>query len=282
MPIVLITNPKGGCGKSTAATNLAGYFAWRGHATMLGDLDRQQSALAWLGIRPATLPHIQSWDRSDEKIARPPKGVTHVVLDTPAGLRGHALRDVMKLADRVIVPVQPSIFDIYATQAFLAKLADRNLLDDAPRVGILGMRVDARTRAADQLQRFVGDLGLPGAWVPARHAELRSTGGPRAHTVGRRAGTGGARFRAVAHPARVGRAAAGYFCLTVQSRDATVDDFVSPFTYSGTCRKILSVAGTLNSTSSVNAATAVCDLRHLVGDQAALPVLHDDADAAAR
>ena len=109
MPIVLITNPKGGCGKSTAATNLAGYFAWRGHPTMLGDLDRQQSALAWLGIRPATLPHIQSWDRSDEKIARPPKGVTHVVLDTPAGLRGHALRDVMKLADRVIVPVQPSL-----------------------------------------------------------------------------------------------------------------------------------------------------------------------------
>lgn len=161
MPIVLITNPKGGCGKSTAATNLAGYFAWRGHPTMLGDLDRQQSALAWLGIRPTTLPHIQSWDRSDEKIARPPKGVTHVVLDTPAGLRGHALRDVMKLADRVIVPVQPSIFDIYATQAFLAKLADRNLLDGAPRVGILGMRVDARTRAADQLQRFVEDLGLP-------------------------------------------------------------------------------------------------------------------------
>ena len=128
---------------------------------MLGDLDRQQSALAWLGIRPATLPHIRSWDRSDEKIARPPKGVTHVVLDTPAGLRGHALRDVMKLSDRVIVPVQPLIFDIYATQAFLTKLADRDLLDGAPRVGILGMRVDARTRAAEQLQRFVEDLGLP-------------------------------------------------------------------------------------------------------------------------
>jgi chromosome partitioning protein len=59
------------------------------------------------------------------------------------------------------VPVQPSIFDIYATQAFLTKLADRDLLDGAPRVGILGMRVDARTRAADQLQRFVEDLSLP-------------------------------------------------------------------------------------------------------------------------
>ena len=161
MSIVLIANPKGGVGKSTAATNLAGYFARRGHATMLGDLDRQQSALAWLKIRPATLPHIESWDRSDEKVARPPKGVTHVVLDSPAGIHGHALRDALKVADRLVIPLQPSLFDIYATQAFLTRLAERGLMKDGGRVGVLGMRVDARTRAAEQLQRFVEDLGLP-------------------------------------------------------------------------------------------------------------------------
>ncbi|HTN50539.1 MAG TPA: ParA family protein, partial [Burkholderiaceae bacterium] len=160
MPIVLITNPKGGCGKSTVATNLAGYFARGGHATMLGDLDRQQSALAWLSIRPPELPRIQSWDRSDDKVARPPKGVTHVVLDTPAGLHGHSLRDALRLADRVVIPIQPSIFDIYATETFLGKLADRDLLE-GKRIGVLGMRVDARTRAADQLQRFVEGLRLP-------------------------------------------------------------------------------------------------------------------------
>jgi chromosome partitioning protein len=161
MPIVLIANPKGGVGKSTAATNLAGYFARRGYATMLGDLDRQQSALAWLRIRPASLPRVESWDRSDAKIARPPKGVTHVVLDSPAGIHGHALKDALKVADRLIIPLQPSLFDIYATQAFLARLAERGLMKDGGRVGVLGMRVDARTRAADQLQRFVEDLGLP-------------------------------------------------------------------------------------------------------------------------
>jgi chromosome partitioning protein len=161
MPIVLIANPKGGVGKSTAATNLAGYFARRGHATMLGDLDRQQSALAWLRIRPPTLPRIASWDRSDEKIARPPKGVTHVVLDSPAGIHGHALKDALRVADRLVIPLQPSLFDIYATQAFLERLAERGLMKDGGRVGVLGMRVDARTRAAEQLQRFVDDLGLP-------------------------------------------------------------------------------------------------------------------------
>ena len=161
MPIVLIANPKGGVGKSTVATNLAGYFARRGHATMLGDLDRQQSALAWLRIRPPTLPPIASWDRTDEKIARPPKGVTHVVLDSPAGIHGHMLKDALKVADRLIIPLQPSLFDIYATQAFLGRLAERGLMKEEGRVGVLGMRVDARTRAAEQLQRFVEDLGLP-------------------------------------------------------------------------------------------------------------------------
>ena len=161
MPVILITNPKGGVGKSTTATNLAGYFAYRGHATMLGDLDRQQSSLAWLGIRPPSLPRIESWDRTDGKVVRPPKGVTHVVLDTPAGIHGHDLKDALKAADRVIVPLLPSLFDIYATQAFLGKLADRSIMKDGGRVGILGMRVDVRTRAADQLQRFVDGLGLP-------------------------------------------------------------------------------------------------------------------------
>lgn len=159
--IVLIANPKGGVGKSTTATNLAGYYANRGHRAMLGDLDRQQSALAWLAIRPASAPLIESWDRSDGRAARPPAGVTHVVLDTPAALRGGDLKDVLKLADRVIVPLQPSIFDIFATQSFLAKLAERGTLNESGKVGVLGMRVDERTRAAEQLHRFVEGLGLP-------------------------------------------------------------------------------------------------------------------------
>jgi len=62
MPVFLVANPKGGVGKSTVATNLAGYFARQGHRTMLGDLDRQQSSRAWLALRPSTLPAIETWD----------------------------------------------------------------------------------------------------------------------------------------------------------------------------------------------------------------------------
>ncbi len=161
MPVYVVANPKGGVGKSTIATNLAGYFARRGQRTMLGDLDRQQSSRAWLQLRATTLPRIENWEIDADHTARPPRGVSHAVIDTPAGLHGHLLRDALKAADRVIVPLQPSLFDIYATQAFLGRLADKGVLKGDGRVGVLGMRVDARTRSAEQLQRFVEGLGLP-------------------------------------------------------------------------------------------------------------------------
>jgi chromosome partitioning protein len=161
MPVFLVANPKGGVGKTTVATNLAGYYARSGRRTMLGDLDRQQSSRAWLGLRPQLLPRIETWEIDDDQIARLPQGVTHAVLDSPAALHGHLLRAALKAADRIIVPLQPSLFDIYATQAFLARLADKGVLKHDGRVGVLGVRVDARTRAAEQLQRFVDGLGLP-------------------------------------------------------------------------------------------------------------------------
>lgn len=158
MPVIVIANPKGGVGKSTIATNLAGYFAKQGHKVMLGDADIQQSSRAWLALRPPSLPPIASWEISNGQVARPPKGTTHVVLDTPAGLSGARLEEVLKIADRVVVPLQPSMFDILATQDFLQRLAARQ---GKYAVGVLGMRVNVRTRAADQLAHYVGQVGLP-------------------------------------------------------------------------------------------------------------------------
>jgi chromosome partitioning protein len=158
MPVIVIANPKGGVGKSTFATNLAGYYARQGHKVMLGDIDVQQSSKAWLALRPPTLPPIASWELTDGHVARPPRGTTHMVLDTPAGLDGERLDEVMRIADRVVVPLQASIFDILATQAFLEKLLARR---HKAKLGVLGMRVNVRTKAADQLAHYVTRLGLP-------------------------------------------------------------------------------------------------------------------------
>jgi chromosome partitioning protein len=160
MPIVVVANPKGGVGKSTLSTNIAGYYASRGHAVMLGDVDRQQSSRLWLGLRPAAARVIATWETDADDIVRPPKGTTHVVLDTPAGLHGKRLNEVVKMADRIVVPLQPSVFDIFATRAFLDELV-HNKHAAKTQIALVGMRVDARTIAADHLHEFVDRLGVP-------------------------------------------------------------------------------------------------------------------------
>lgn len=160
MPVVVVANPKGGVGKSTLSTNIAGYYARQGHAVMLGDADSQQSSRLWLGLRPPAARPISSWEVNSDQIAKPPKGTTHVVLDTPAGLQGRRFNDAMKMADKVIVPLQPSIFDIFATRAFLDQLLESKHRDKL-QIGLVGMRVDSRTIAADKLHEFVDTLGLP-------------------------------------------------------------------------------------------------------------------------
>ncbi len=161
MPVIVVANPKGGVGKSTLATNLAGALAHQRHAVMLGDVDRQQSARQWLAQRPAHLPLVRGWDLAPgSSIVRPPKGTTHVVLDTPAGLHDQRLDEVMKLADRVIVPLQASLFDIQATHAFIAELKAHKIAGRA-RIGVVAMRVREHTISLDQLRAFLDTLGVP-------------------------------------------------------------------------------------------------------------------------
>ena len=160
MPVIVVANPKGGVGKTTLSTNLAGYLASRGRAVMLGDVDRQQSARTWLGVRPAGAATITPWEVARDNIVRPPKGTTHVVLDTPAALHNKRLDEIMKLADKVLVPLQPSIFDINATHAFLRELLERRR-GSKLQVGIVGMRIKEGTISADQLRHFLGTLDVP-------------------------------------------------------------------------------------------------------------------------
>ncbi len=166
MPVIVVANPKGGVGKSTLATNVAGALASEGHAVMLGDIDRQQSSRQWLAMRPAHLPPIRGWEEvSHNDIVRPPKGTTHVVLDTPAGLHGKRLDAVLRIAQKILIPLQPSLFDIQATHAFLGALREHPRAADI-QLGLVGMRVREHTIANDQLHQYLATLNVPVvAWL---------------------------------------------------------------------------------------------------------------------
>ena len=169
MPVIVVANPKGGVGKSTLATNIAGWWARQGHAVMLGDTDRQQSARQWLALRPPQAAAIRGWESRDgDDLVRPPKGVSHRVLDTPAGLHGKRLDAVMKLVDHILVPLQPSPFDIAATHAFLQALRSHRRAHRV-RLGLVAMRVKEHTHAVEHLHEFLAALGQPPV------AELRDT-----------------------------------------------------------------------------------------------------------
>ncbi len=160
MPVIAIANPKGGVGKSTLATNVAGLLARQGHAVMLGDIDRQQSARQWLALRPAVLPSIASWDVAAPGSLRLPKGTTHAVLDTPAGLSDALLDSVLRVADRLIVPVQASLFDIQATDDFVRRLTQRRAAR-MPAIGLVAMRVREHTLSQERLNEYLASLPVP-------------------------------------------------------------------------------------------------------------------------
>jgi len=160
MPVIVVANPKGGVGKTTLSTNLAGYLASRGRAVMLGDVDRQQSSRTWLGLRPAGLPKIMSWEVGQGEVVRPPKGTTHIVLDTSAGLHGKRLDEVMKLADKVLIPLQPSIFDIHATHQFVTELLAHRRSAKV-QLAVVGMRTREGTISTDQLRTFLKGVDVP-------------------------------------------------------------------------------------------------------------------------
>ncbi|MBI3526944.1 MAG: ParA family protein [Betaproteobacteria bacterium] len=162
MKAILIANPKGGSGKTTLATNLAGSLAVRKQKVFLWDLDRQQSSLTWLAMRPANRPVIHRLDAKDDEESAIPRGSSWLILDSAAGLHGKNLAHALKIAHKIIVPIQPSVFDMAATSAFLQTLLEeKTVRKHKTFIGVVGMRVNPRTRAAATLEAFLAQFKLP-------------------------------------------------------------------------------------------------------------------------
>lgn len=162
MPVIAVINRKGGSGKSTMATHLATWLAREGAAVMLGDVDRQQSTRTWLKRRDPQLPTIAPWAMDQRNVLKVPAGVTHVVLDTPGGLHGFELAKVVMAAHAIVIPVCNSIFDRESASACIVELmALPRLATGRCKLAVVGMRIDARTHAAQTLRDWAQSLGVP-------------------------------------------------------------------------------------------------------------------------
>jgi chromosome partitioning protein len=169
MQRIIVLNPKGGSGKTTIASNLAACYAVNGHRPALMDLDPQGSSMRWLRKRPDDSPPIhgiagferaatvtRSWQ------LRIPAECTAVIVDTPAALEAHALPEITRGADAVLVPVMPSDIDIHATAKCIADLLLVAKIRRADhRIGIIANRVRANTLVSQSLMRFLNSLDIP-------------------------------------------------------------------------------------------------------------------------
>jgi chromosome partitioning protein len=166
MPVVAVVNRKGGSGKSTLATHLAAHCAHAGIPVMLGDVDRQQSTQAWLRLRSKQdVSHktpIVGWTVDARSVLRSPPGVSHVILDTPGGLRGFDLARVAMFADAVLMPVCNSVFDRESAADCYAELMTLPRISSGKcKVAAIGMRLDARTKADEVLREWAEKHKIP-------------------------------------------------------------------------------------------------------------------------
>ena len=159
MKTILIANPKGGCGKTTLAVNIAGFLANRGQPVALLDMDRQQSAALWVETRPEDLPPVRALKYNIAQ-STPYKWL---VVDSAAGISGSNLAySLINTASKIIVPITPSLFDLHASRDFLQTLIEeKKVRNSRCRIGVVGMRMESRTRAAQALEYFLSSLDLP-------------------------------------------------------------------------------------------------------------------------
>ena len=163
MRTIMVMNAKGGCGKTTLATNIATYFADEGGKVTLADFDPQGSSIDWLAAREdylgvPVIEGIAAW----EKPLRPSRGTQHLIMDVPAGTHGKRVEELLRRVQSLIVPVLPSQFDIRAGTRFIDELlATGRVSRKQTRIAVVANRVRENTRVYHQLEDFLRNLEIP-------------------------------------------------------------------------------------------------------------------------
>jgi chromosome partitioning protein len=159
---VMVLNAKGGCGKSTLATNIAVYFAKQGRQVCLADYDPQRSSLDWLAQRPADLPPIGGVAAYEEGLRSVPRATEILVIDAPARVHGTELNELVRRAETILVPVLPSAIDMKACSHFMTELLEIGKVSrKQARLAVVANRVREYTLVYEELDAYLSKLKVP-------------------------------------------------------------------------------------------------------------------------
>jgi chromosome partitioning protein len=159
---VMVMNAKGGCGKSTLATNIACYFATEGYKVALADYDPQRTSLDWLEMRPEDLPKITGIPAYDEGLRGAPRDTEVLVIDAPARTHGSEMNELVRRAETILVPVMPSPIDLKASAHFMGELLELGKVQrEQARLAVIANRVRENTLMFDELDKYLGKLKVP-------------------------------------------------------------------------------------------------------------------------
>ena len=162
MRSILVLNPKGGCGKTTVAINIASYFALQQKQVALADCDPQGSSNDWLAVRPASAASIGVATLKEGKL-QAPRGTEIVVIDSPAATHGKRLAGFIQACQTLVIPMVPSPIDIRAAEHFLQELyALRSLINRKIKLATIANRVRENTLVAARLEYYLDKIKLPG------------------------------------------------------------------------------------------------------------------------
>jgi chromosome partitioning protein len=159
---IMVMNAKGGCGKSTLATNIAGYFAREGAKVALADYDPQRSALDWLEVRPAELPKISGIAAFEDGLRSVPRDTEILVIDAPARTHGAEMNELVRRAETIIVPVLASPIDMKAAAHFMGELLELGRVQrEQARLAVVANRVRENTLVFEELDKYLSKLKVP-------------------------------------------------------------------------------------------------------------------------
>jgi chromosome partitioning protein len=158
--VFTIAQRKGGAGKTTLAAHLAVAWANLGHDVVAVDIDPQGSLSRWAAVRAAQgrpdglqVVTLNGW-RVTGEVERLAREHDIVVIDSPPHDETEA-RIAVRAATLVVVPIQPSVMDLWATEATL-KLAAA----EKRAVRLVLNRVPARSKAAEAVAAAAGQMGV--------------------------------------------------------------------------------------------------------------------------